>query len=137
LIGSKISNTTGFSLVELMIVILMIGILAAIGIPMYYDNVYQAKRAEALAIMGSIRSEIDWYFVENGSYPVADKDEYVIGADWNNIRSGELKGKYFSDSSFYYKSRDGSSWELKVKKKESWLEQDLKLNSNGDISGAD
>jgi len=125
----------GFSLVELMIVILIIGILAAIGIPMYYDSIYSAKRAEAIAAMGGIKSEIQWYYAEYGWYPIVEKDDYVIGAFWNHIKPGELNGINFSDSSYYYKCNDSEEWELKVKKKESFLEKDLKLKSDGSISG--
>ena len=118
-----------------MIVIVIIGILAAIGIPMYYDSIYSAKRAEAIAAMGSIKSEIHWYYAEYGWYPIVEKDDYVIGAFWNHIKPGELSGINFSDSSYYYKSKNGEEWELKIKKKESFLEKDLKMKSDGSISG--
>jgi len=125
----------GFSLVELMIVIVIMGILAAIAIPMYFDSVYSAKRAEAIATMGSIRSELQWYYAEYGWYPIEEKDVYVIGASWNQIKPGELKGNNFSDSSYYYKCKDGEEWEIKVKKKTSFLEDDLKLKHDGSITG--
>lgn len=127
--------THGFSLLELMIVIVIIGILAAIGVPMYLDSVYSAKRAEAIAAMGSIRSELNWYYAEYGWYPIEDKDVYVIGASWNHIKPGELTGNNFSDSSYYYKCKDGEEWEIKVKKKTSFLEKDLKLKHDGSIKG--
>ena len=125
----------GFSLVELMIVIVIIGILAAIGIPMYFDNIYKAKRAEGIASMGSIRSQIQMYYAENGFFPVEDPKDYVVGADWNHIKPGELQGINFSDSSFFYESRSGLTWEITVDHQTTFLDEDLKLQSDGTIIG--
>lgn len=135
--GKAKSITWGFSLAELMIVILVTAILAAIAIPIYSKNVYNAKRAEAMAAMGSIKSQINMYYGEHGWYPIVSKEDYVIGAYWNDIRPGELRGMYFSDSAYLYKSKNGDKWELKIKKKESWLEDDLKLKSDGSWKGHD
>ena len=80
-----------------MIVILIIGMLAAIGVPMYYDSIYDAKKAEAIAAMGSIKSQIRYYYAEYGWYPIVSKKDYVIGAFWNDIKPGELLGVNFYD----------------------------------------
>jgi len=118
-----------------MIVIVVIGILAAIGIPIYYDSIYTAKRAEAIATMGSIKSEIQWYYTEYGWYPIVKDKDYVIGAFWNHIKPGELSGINFADSSYLYKCKDGEKWEIIVDKKTTFLEKDLKLKHDGEIKG--
>lgn len=92
----------GFSLVELMIVIVITGILAAIAIPIYSKNVENAKRSEADAVLGSILTHLEIYRAEYDRYPKERNDEYVIGSDWNSIKTGELTGKYFTDSSYMY-----------------------------------
>lgn len=129
------SNKTGFSLVELMIVIVIIGILAAIGLPMYFNHTYSAKRTEAISALGSIKSELKYYYVENGYYPIVTESDYVIGADWNSINTGELNGTNFFDSSYFYICQDGVRWELKVDKNTTMLDEDLILKYDGTLVG--
>lgn len=126
---------SGFSLVELMIVIVIIGILAAIGLPMYFNHSHSAKRTEAIAALGSIKSELNYYYIENGAYPLVSEADYVIGADWNDIIVGELDGKNFFDSSYKYICTDGIRWELSVDKNTSILEEDLILKYDGTLIG--
>ena len=62
----KISR--GFTLVELIIVVVIIGILASVGVPRYSKVMKKAKIAEADSVLGAIRgAEIRWY-AEAGSY---------------------------------------------------------------------
>jgi|SaaInl7_200m_RNA_FD_contig_41_239499_length_472_multi_5_in_0_out_0_1 type II secretion system protein G len=99
-------KNSGFSLVELMIVIVIIGVLAAVAVPIYSNNVMKAKMSEADASLGSIRTQLRVYYGENGEYPTLSSGSYVLdgngtsGTQWNDFNSGELTGKYFEDSSF-------------------------------------
>ena len=52
------SDVKGFTLIELMIVVAIVGILAAVGIPVYQNYVARAQLSEALTVSGGIRSEI-------------------------------------------------------------------------------
>ena len=97
-------RNSGFSLVELMIVIVIIGVLAAVAVPSYNNNVTKAKMSEADATLGSIRTQLRVYYGENGVYPTAASGSYVIGADWNDIKVTEMTGRYFTDSSFTLES---------------------------------
>jgi prepilin-type N-terminal cleavage/methylation domain-containing protein len=110
---------SGFSLVELMIVIVVTSILAAIAIPIYSNNVEKAKRAEADAALGSILKELEVFRAEYDRYPKERNDEYVIGSGWNDIKPGELTGKYFSDSSYtYWGSPNGKFFKITCAKGE-------------------
>lgn len=60
----------GFTLVELVIVIAILGILAAYAVPKYQGLVEQARSAEARAQLGTVRSALGIYYAKNhGQYP--------------------------------------------------------------------
>jgi len=125
------SRSSGFSLVELMIVIVIIGVLAAVAVPVYSNNVTKAKRAEADAALGSIRTQLDIFKAEFGRYPKERIAEYVIGASWNEINPGELTGKYFTDSSYtYYGSPNGKVIKITCGKGDI-LDNDRTLDQDG------
>jgi len=58
----------GFTLIELIIVIIIIGILAAIGLSQYTKVVEKGRAAEARTILGTLRSAEIAEFIENGAY---------------------------------------------------------------------
>jgi prepilin-type N-terminal cleavage/methylation domain-containing protein len=60
-------NRKGFTLIELMIVVAIIGILAAIAIPMYNANVNKAKLQEATDSLGAIKDEVCNYVSDVGA----------------------------------------------------------------------
>lgn len=124
------SRYHGFSLVELMIVIVIIGVLAAVAVPIYNNSVIKAKQAEADGALASIRRQLNIYKGEHGEYPKEVHNEYVIGGDWAIIKPGELTGKYFSDSSYTYRSPNRQQYTL-ICAKGNVLESDRTLDEEG------
>jgi len=61
----------GFTLIELMIVVAIIGILAAIAIPNFLKFQARAKQSEAKQNLGAIFTSYTSYFADNGNYPTA------------------------------------------------------------------
>lgn len=78
----------GFTLIELMIVIAIIGILAAIALPAYQDYVARAQATEALRATEGLKTDIGVYYWQTGTYPPAGSSIMTSAA--------QLQGKYFS-----------------------------------------
>lgn len=59
----------GFTLIELMIVIAIVGILAAVALPAYQDYTVRAKMSEAIAKSAEVKTSIAEYFSANAALP--------------------------------------------------------------------
>ena len=84
-------NQQGFTLIELMIVVAIIGILAAVAIPAYQDYIARSQVTEAIVLMGGQKSNVTEIWADEGIFDNADSGSNGIPA------SGEITGTYVAD----------------------------------------
>ncbi|HGG9818052.1 TPA: pilin [Neisseria meningitidis] len=77
----------GFTLIELMIVIAIVGILAAVALPAYQDYTARAQVSEAILLAEGQKSAVTEYYLNHGIWPANNSDAGVA-------TSSEIKGKY-------------------------------------------
>ncbi|MGI9860043.1 prepilin-type N-terminal cleavage/methylation domain-containing protein [Moorella naiadis] len=84
-IRRMLKDRRGFTLIELMVVVVIIGILAAIAVPQFMGQSDKAKKAKANADLKTIGSAIEMYYTAENGLP-----------DPNNWQSNLVNGKYLA-----------------------------------------
>ena len=87
----------GFTLIELMVVVIIVGILAAVAVPLYRTNVRKAKATEGAALLGAVRTAERVYYAEHNEY-TSDKSVLGVNTEGN---------KYFTDYTINSADEDG------------------------------
>ncbi|EMT4077068.1 pilin [Neisseria gonorrhoeae] len=77
----------GFTLIELMIVIAIVGILAAVALPAYQDYTARAQVSEAILLAEGQKSAVTEYYLNNGKWPANNGNAGVASP-------ADIKGKY-------------------------------------------
>lgn len=93
----------GFTLVEVMAVVLIVGVLVTIAIPMMKGHTDASKWSEAKTAMGTIASALQIYGVEKGSFSGAPSCAEI------GILNSDLDGTYFSHEAYAITSASASA----------------------------
>ncbi|MBJ7793276.1 pilin [Neisseria meningitidis] len=80
----------GFTLIELMIVIAIVGILAAVALPAYQDYTARAQVSEAILLAEGQKSAVTEYYLNHGKWPGDNSSAGVAS-------SSKIKGKYVKE----------------------------------------
>ncbi|HFA4873864.1 TPA: pilin, partial [Neisseria gonorrhoeae] len=112
----------GFTLIELMIVIAIVGILAAVALPAYQDYTARAQVSEAILLAEGQKSAVTEYYLNHGKWPENNGDAGVASP-------GEIKGKYVKSVTVTNgvvtaeMKSDGVNKEIKDKKLSLWAKR--------------
>lgn len=79
----------GFTLVELMVVVIIVGILASVAVPIYRANIRKAMASEGAALLGSVLTAQRIYYAEHNTYTTTKA----------NLGVEAIGNKYFTDYS--------------------------------------
>ena len=80
----------GFTLIELMIVVAIIGILAAIAIPAYQDYTIRAQVSEGMSLADGAKTALAEFYTNKGTWPTANASAGLAS-------SGSITGNYVTD----------------------------------------
>lgn len=105
----KDGERRGFTLIELMVVIMIVGVLAAVSVPILRDRTKKSKWTEGAATAGTIQKSLRAYYAED---PIAAAA--MAGSTVNTVQgtlgffAGDLTGRYFQASNFTITAIDGN-----------------------------
>jgi prepilin-type N-terminal cleavage/methylation domain-containing protein len=107
----------GFTLVELMVVVLIVGILAAVALPLMSGRINSAKWSEANAAAGTIRTAARAYWAERGDATAWATAMTGAVGNWGpliGIEAVDLDGRYFLSGCYTITDADGTTGNVEV-----------------------
>jgi type II secretion system protein G len=100
----NMKSKSGFTLVELMVVAIIVAILAAVAVPLMTWNKKKAYATEAQTGLGSIRTAMQVYKSEYGHFPTALAGTHPYAIASFTIKTNDLAGKYYLDDDYTVES---------------------------------
>lgn len=127
--GSTLSNVEGFTLIELMIVIVIMGLLTTIGIFAFMSSQQKGRDSRRKSDLANIAKALEMYSNDRSSYPTASSGkiagcgtDYATACEWGD-KFGNTSVSYMvklpkdpaSTTQKYYYERSGSGYRLYAK----------------------
>lgn len=81
------NHEKGFTLIELMIVVAIIGVLASVAVPAYQSYSVRAQVAEGMNLAGPVQAAVAEFWYDNGNFPADNADAGITGP-------GSFSGNY-------------------------------------------
>ena len=101
----------GFTLIELRVVVLIIGILASIAIPQYFKVVEQARVAEAMSVIATIKSAQERFLARGGNYTSSFTD---LDVSYAGMTATNLPTKFFNATILAGADANGPTFQITV-----------------------
>lgn len=86
----RASLQQGFTFIELLIVVQIIAILAAVAIPAYQDYVQRAKVIEGFMLAAPLKKAIESFYAERGYLPANEQQLALPQANWHGQQDGQI-----------------------------------------------
>ena len=99
----------GFSLIEMVIVILILGIIAAVAAPRMFDTAGQAERNTTRQQLAVLRNAIEMFRAQTGSYPANGQLPTAMATMLNGPFPSPTVGSASGDSAVYYDTNTDTS----------------------------
>ncbi|WIT09833.1 type IV pilin protein [Paucibacter sediminis] len=95
-IGRYRETVSGFTLIEMMITVGLIGVLGALALPSYRDYVRRGQVPESMTALSDYRIKMEQFYLDNRSYGTGACASGAVSPPWNNFRPGGAKYFEFS-----------------------------------------
>ena len=99
------SSSSGFTIIELWIVFILISVLVLTALPKYISTIERARSAEAIINVGAIRVALDRYWYQNGALP-ANNNFLALDIDDPNVIVNKLYIYSFTDDGTTFVTRE-------------------------------